>query len=172
MTAANGTRSFKGIRSGTVLTVPQATDKVAVSRTAGGSAGAGTTSLSTTPTDTMNPTAALSHGHAMLAAAVLGRFSDADAHTSTEQCQAKAGTLALGFWNTTTTAFSNQSTSSNTAITPTSFNAATTPTESPRDTQSGATLRRGRPPDLDMARQPAVWHCIDLAFGCSQSDNG
>ena len=116
MTAANGTRSFKGIGSDTVLTVPQATDQVAVSQAADVSVGAGTTSLSMTPTDTMDPTAAMSHGHAMLAAAVFGRFSDADAHTSTARWQAKTDTLALGFWNNTTTALSNQSTSSNMAI--------------------------------------------------------
>ena len=120
-TAANGTQSFKGIGSDTVLTVPQATDKVTVSRTAYASAGAGTTSQGTTPTDTMDPKPALPHGHAMLATTVLGRVPDADAHTATEQWQPKTDTLALGFCNNTTTTFSNQSTSINTVTTPASF---------------------------------------------------
>ena len=59
-------------------------------------------------------------------------------------------------------------TSSNTATKPTSSTTATTPTEPPRDAQSGATLRRGRPPDT--AKQPAFWYCTDLAFGYLRSD--
>ena len=90
-------------------------------------------------------------------------------HTSTAQWQARTDTLASapGFWNNTTNAFSNELTSSNTAITPASFNMAAAAMEPPRDAQSGATLRRGRPPDT--ARQPAFWYCIDLAFGYLQS---
>ena len=168
MTAANGNQSFKGIGSDTILTVPQATDQVAVNWVADMSVGTSTTSLSTTLTDTMDPMVVLSHGHTMPAAAVSGRFCDADMHTSTEQWQAKTDTLALSFWNHTTTAFSNQSMSSNTAITLTSFNMATTPMEPPRDTHSGTTLRQGQPPDT--ARQPVFWYCIDLAFSYLWSD--
>ena len=136
MTAANVSQSFKGIGSGTALMVLQATDKVAVSWMAGTSTEAGTTSLGTALVDTIDPKAVLPHSHAMLATAVLGRFPDADAHTATEQWQARTDMLALGFWNNTTTAFSNQSTQN----LPMSFNTATALMEPPRDAQSGATL--------------------------------
>ena len=69
--------------------------------------GAGITSPGTKPTDTVDPKTALSHGHTLLATTGLGRFSDADAHTATEQWRAKTDTLALDFWNNTTTASSN-----------------------------------------------------------------
>ena len=67
---------MQGLMSGTA---------VAVSRTAEVSVGAGTMSLSTKPTDTVDPKAALPHSYTLLATTVLGRFSDADAHTATEQ---------------------------------------------------------------------------------------
>ena len=54
-------------------------------------------SQGTTPTGTVDPKAALSHSHPLLAAAVLGRLFDADAHTATEQWEAKTDMLALGF---------------------------------------------------------------------------
>ena len=120
------------------------------------------------PADTVDPKAALLHGHALLATAVLGGLSDADAHTTTEQWRAKTDTLALGFWNRVTTAISNHPTSLSTANKPTNSTTATTPTEQPRHAQSGATLRRGRP--LDTAKQQAIWHSIDLAFGYLQFD--
>ena len=66
-------RMGQGIGSDTVSTVPKATDEVAVSQTADASAGAGTTSQGTIPTDTVDPKAALPHGHARLAIVVLGR---------------------------------------------------------------------------------------------------
>ena len=76
--------------------------------------GIGTTSQGTILADTVHPKTALSHGHALLAATVPGRLSDADVHTTTEQWRAKADTLALDFWNRATTAISNQPTSSTT----------------------------------------------------------
>ena len=111
-TTADGTQSLKGIGSGTVSTVSKATDKVAVSQATDASAGAGTTSNGTRPTDTVDPKAALSHGHALLPATELGRLSNAATYTTTEQWRTKTDTMALGFWNRATTAVSNQPTSS------------------------------------------------------------
>ena len=111
---------------------------------------------------------ALPHSHTLLAATVSGRPSHADAHTATEQWHAKPGTLALGFWNNATTAFSDQPMSPDMATTRTSSTTATMLTEPPRDAKSGATLRRGRPPD--MAKQPAFRCCIDLTFSYLWSD--
>ena len=95
-------------------------------------------------------------------------FSDADAHTAIDQWRIRTDTPALGFWNRASTAISNQPPSSTTATTPTSSTTATTPTEPPQDAQSGATLRRGRPPDA--AKQQAFWFSINLAFGYVQTD--
>ena len=128
----------------------------------------GTTSQGTEPTDTVDPKTALPHGHALLATTVLGRLSDAAAHTASEQWQAKTDMLALGFWNHATTSISNQPTGPNPAAKPTSSTTTTTPAEPLRAAQSGATLRRGRPPDP--AKQPAFWYSSDLAFGYLQSD--
>ena len=150
---ADGTQSLKGIGSGTISTVPKATDEVAVSSATDASTGAGMTSHGMRQTDAVDPKTALLHGHALLAAAVLGRLSDAHAHTAKDQWRIKTDTLAPVFWNRATTTISNQPTSSTTAATPTSLATATTPTEPPRGAQSGATLQRGRPPD--MAKQQA-----------------
>ena len=131
------------------------------------SAGASTTSQGTEPTGTVDQKTALSHGHALLAATVLGRLSDADTHTATEQWRAKTDTLALGFWNNATTAFSNQPTSPNTATKPASSNTATMPTGSTtattpsehterRHTSTGAATRHGKAASVLVLQRPRV----------------
>ena len=158
-TTADGTQTLNGIGLDTASTVPKATDEVAVSPATDTSAGVGTTRPGTRPTDTVDPKAALPHSHALLATTVLGRLSDADAHTTTDQWRIGTDTVALGFWNCATTAIGNQPTSSTTA---------TTPAEPPHGAQNGATLRQGRPPDT--AKQQAFWSNNDLAFGYLQLD--